>query len=183
MLQSLYFQEYLQDYRRRVNSLNLNIDIEQLTVFRLSELCLTIKSGDKRYNLEIILSSQTTPIRDISCTCPDFSFRGNTCKHIYWFGQTQLGALYPNTWSESLIEKFVAKKLKCDHSSIRNEICPICQEQFNLAKRSEGDEIIICKYCENAVHSLCWVRYFYNSYQDRCVLCRHKTMPGTAIVF
>ena len=112
-------------------------------------------STNKIYNVKICRDSDL----NYSCNCPDYTFRNNICKHIYWIGTKFFNTMDPQNWSLSdynlVINKNRINKNTSGHTG-RNEDCPICLEKINY----QTESTICCTYqCYNSVHTICWGRY------------------------
>ena len=135
---------------------------------------IMLGSSNKIYNVEIW--------RDLdlhcSCNCPDYKFRGTTCKHIYWIGTKFFNTMDPINWSlldyNFIIDIHRINKNTAGHIG-RNENCPICLEKINY----QAESTICCTYqCYNSVHTICWGRYNDISGSTKCVFCRANSMPN-----
>ena len=169
---------YLSDYRRRLKSVYqrfLLIGIQ--IVDRETIECRILGSSNRMYTLELIKSDiGDHPKVYTKCDCPDCSIRKVTCKHMYWFGTKQLGVSDPNLWTVEMIDSFVINNTRfpVEFAVGRNDTCPICFEQIDY----QHDYTICCTtVCQNSVHSMCWKRYHFVSFSDKCVVCRSKSMP------
>jgi hypothetical protein len=117
------------------------------------------------------------------CSCPDYTRRKKTCKHLYWLGYKKLVQqsetavdLQPENWTIKLLEKFIQNCTSTSMCIGRNEICPICYECIKYAE----EQTVCCEdTCHNSVHSICWRRYYHSSGNTKCVVCRSPGMPKT----
>jgi len=131
-------------------------------------------SSNKIYNVKILRDSDL----HCSCNCPDYKFRGTTCKHIYWIGTKFFNTMDPINWSLSdynfIIDTYRINKNTAGHIG-RNENCPICLEKINY----QTESTICCIYqCYNSVHTICWGGYNDISGSTKCVFCRTNSMPN-----
>lgn len=114
-----------------------------------------------------------------SCSCMDYTMRRRNCKHIYWLGSKKFdGNMDPIHWSINSYKNIIAdiwiKQESLKYNIGRNETCPICLDYIDY----ENDMTVCCKYqCNNAVHAVCWCRFYNISGKTTCVMCRQDTMP------
>lgn len=173
------------DYKRRLKSLTEKIILIDADIIYINNLynefikdisgiyCRILGSSNKIYIIKIW---KEYDIINTTCSCPDYTIRNNICKHIYWLGSKKFDSMDPYEWSienyNSLITEYWIREN--DLNIGRNEICPICLESIDY----DIDTTISCKYeCNNAVHSVCWNRFYYISGKTNCVVCRTDTMP------
>ena len=123
-----------------------------------------------------------------SCTCPDYTSRGNRCKHIYFvlirimntinyqeeeYSDLELAQMFLNIpevaknlmyQGENPIEqKEVNQKFEKD------DVCPICLDPLE-----NGKELDYCKYsCGKTIHKKCFSMW-EKSKGGICVFCRGK---------
>ena len=114
----------------------------------------------------------------VECNCPDSTLTKHICKHIYWLGIKQFGVTYPKYWKRRHIDEFICRHISKyknrDGETGRNDTCPICFEEINY-----GNQLTLqCKeQCRNSFHTLCWKKYYFTSYSDKCVICRSNFYP------
>ena len=123
-----------------------------------------------------------------SCTCPDYTTRGNRCKHIY-FVLIRIMNIYEYTeeyyTDDELAQMFlnipqVAKDLmyqgekpteqkEVSQKFEKGDICPICLDPLE-----NGKELDYCKYsCGKTIHKKCFSMW-EKSKGGICVFCRGK---------
>lgn len=103
------------------------------------------------------------------CSCPDYEFKKNTCKHIYWLGCWYIGNIDPEQWSENHINTFLRSQIKFLEFRGRNDDCPICLEKINFL----SENTICCLVgCRHSFHDSCWYKYYSVSRNKNCVMCR-----------
>lgn len=169
------------DFRRRLRSL-----IQRILLLDTSIVCEadnTHKNCVWGIDFKVLGSSNTIYIVQIwrgldklgcSCSCLDYKMRNVYCKHIYWIGTKIFEEIEPIKWSldkyKDIVNKYVLSEkntlqIKCG----RNDNCPICLENINY----ENDVTVCCKnQCFNAVHAVCWSRFYEISGNSNCVFCR-----------
>lgn len=134
-------------------------------------------SSNNIYSIQIWKSWTNYGRISCTCTCPDFSIRGNTCKHIYWLGSKKFYSMNPEDWDifdyNSIVTEYWILENN-DNNIGRNSDCPICLENIDY----NNETTICCKtQCRNSVHAICWGRYYDISNNATCVFCRSETMP------
>ena len=123
-----------------------------------------------------------------SCTCPDYTTRGNRCKHIY-FVLIRIMNIYNYTdeeySDEELAQMFlnipdIAKNLmyqgekpeeqkEVKQKFEKDDVCPICLDPLE-----NGKELDYCKYsCGQTIHKKCFSMW-EKSKGGICVFCRGK---------
>ena len=123
-----------------------------------------------------------------SCTCPDYTSRGNRCKHIY-FVLIRIMNIYDYTeeyyTDDELAQMFlnipqVAKDLmyqgerpteqkEVNQKFEKDDVCPICLDPLE-----NGKELDYCKYsCGKTIHKKCFSMW-EKSKGGICVFCRGK---------
>jgi hypothetical protein len=181
-------QQYTtEDYKRRLRSLTQRILlIHTSVIYNNNE-----QSGyfDEISGLDFKLLGSTNKIYIVrvwtesynincSCSCMDYTMRHRHCKHIYWIGSKKFGNMDSIHWSISTYKNIIAKcwikEESLKYNVGRNETCPICLDVIDY----ENDMTVCCKYqCNNAVHVICWCRFYNASGKTNCVICREDTMP------
>jgi hypothetical protein len=162
--------DYLGDWNRRVKSLR-----ERILLIKVSQeednkiVCDILSHTDNQYTIQITLLPTDIQVK---CSCPDFSMRKVTCKHIYWLGYKKMGYKTPQEWNKETVLNLVDSHL---YNVIgRNDTCPICLESIDY----NNEQTICCESeCHNSVHQICWIRYFMTAYNRKCVVCRSWGMP------
>lgn len=166
---------YLSDYRRRLKSVYQRFLLVGIHIIDPSTIkCKILGSSNRIYTLDLVKSGDMI---EASCDCPDCSIRKVTCKHMYWFGTKQLGISDPHLWTTEMIDNFIVHNTRFPVSFAvgRNETCPICFESIDY----QQEHTICCTMvCQNSVHSMCWRRYHFVSFSEKCVVCRSKSMPS-----
>lgn len=174
-----------EDYKRRLRSLTQRILLIDASV--IYEGCSQDFDTISGVDFKILGSSNKIYIVQVwrelysvncSCSCMDYTMRRRHCKHIYWLGSMKFGHMDPNYWSVSNYKNIIAdiwiKEESIKYNVGRNETCPICLDYIDY----ENDMTICCKYqCNNAVHAICWCRFYNISGKTTCVMCREDTMP------
>ena len=167
---------YLSDYRRRLKSISQRFLLIGIQIIDRETInCKILGSSNRIYTLEIV-KSEFAPFVYASCDCPDCTIRKVTCKHMYWFGTKQLGVSHPDLWTAEIIDIFIINNTRfpVQFAIGRNETCPICLEPIDY----QQEHTICCTMvCQNSVHSMCWRRYHFSSFSNKCVVCRSKSMP------
>ena len=124
------------------------------------------------------------------CTCPDFTTRGNRCKHIFFilirimketdpdkdeFSDDDIKLMLQNknlfsvyTANNITIEKY--KKLTNDQiisAKGIDDLCPICLDEINI-----GEEYEFCKQdCNRCVHKICFSMWCKKNVA-KCLFCK-----------
>lgn len=147
-------------------------------------------SSNKCYNINIGIPTEKKSLVGATCSCPDFSFRGVTCKHIYFvlqnvlnFNQNIISQQNIFTCTRVILKnKLKARQEKLEKENInfpsheekhilRKPIgdCPICLESMD----DQNESIIFCeKVCGNNVHTVCIERFAKMSGKFNCPYCR-----------
>lgn len=181
------YKRKLRSLTERILLINAELVYEKPDILSIENLPCTsyiyginfkiLGSSNKIYNVDIWRSWIQYNEISYSCNCPDFCLRGNTCKHIYWVGSKQFNSMNPEEWDifdyNRIITDYWITENNADNMG-RNSNCPICLENINY----ETESTICCKnQCHNAIHAICWGRYYDISGNTRCVFCRANTMP------
>lgn len=140
--------------------------------------CQILSSTNQLYDIkiwnEISTIQDTGQCIKCSCSCLDYTMRGNNCKHIYWLGGKKFGTMDPDLWLEEQYNAFLSETWLIENDDNirgRNNDCPICLEEIDY----ENEKTITCRLqCNNSVHSICWNRYYYISGNTNCVFCRSQ---------
>lgn len=186
-IDTIELQEYTnEDYKRKLRSLTQRILLIDTSVIYNGE---QISDIDEISGLDFKVLGSTSKIymvqvwRELynincSCSCKDYTMRRRNCKHIYWLGSKKFGNIDPIYWSINTYKNIIAdcwiKEESLKYKVGRNENCPICLDIIDY----ENDMTICCKYqCNNAVHAICWCRFYNVSGKTNCVICREDTMP------
>lgn len=104
------------------------------------------------------------------CDCPDFVYRNNICKHMYWLSYFKMSKSHPGQWTKGDVINLVNTE-KQSSTKGRNNVCPICCEDINY----HSQETVCCESsCTNAVHAECWRDYMRVSRSAKCVMCRSE---------
>ncbi len=121
------------------------------------------------------------------CTCPDFTSRHRTCKHIYFVLYRVLYRI-----SDRLLKKLNygdfeeptrKKKAKKTRLEVEDTYCCICYEDF---EKGEIDKLIeidpeqsnttsdldYCEHCNHVFHTSCLNIWINRSNHKNCPLCR-----------
>lgn len=124
--------------------------------------------------------------KSFTCTCPDFSQRGATCKHMFfvlvrvlgvepdilrtleWEGLAALLSVYqPSEAKEDKEEQGQKCKPGVQERAWIGQDCPIC-----MCPMEEGESRVICtEQCGNSVHAGCFKKWSSRK-GSKCVLCR-----------
>lgn len=186
-IQQYEIQQYTnEDYKRRLRSLTQMILLVDSSVIYdvdnngyLDEISgvdfKVLGASNKMYVVQVWRELYRV---NCSCSCMDYTMRNRHCKHIYWIGSKKFGHTDPVYWSISNYKNIIAdiwiKEESLKYNIGRNETCPICLDYIDY----ENDMTVCCKYqCNNAVHSICWCRFYNVSGKTTCVMCREDTMP------
>jgi hypothetical protein len=171
------------EYKRRLKGLTekillLDVELTYASIF-LNDIicdaitginCKILSSSNKLYNIEL---SKINEKIHYTCSCPDFSIRNVTCKHIYWLGYKKFDNTNPLEWDTIHYEKFIIEHWILDNYIGLNENCPICLEKINYNQ----EFTVSCKYrCYNSVHSDCWKQYYDISKKKNCIMCRCESL-------
>jgi hypothetical protein len=179
-----YTQE---DYKRRLKSLTERIILLDTSViysddiysFDVDAICgidfKILGSTNKVYNVQVWRELDKV---GCACSCMDFVMRNRHCKHIYWIGSKHFDEIDPKLWSLWDYKKVVTECWIVHENrtfkNARNHNCPICLDFIDY----ENDMTICCKNeCQNAVHAICWTRFYNISGKSNCVVCRTDIMP------
>ena len=169
-----------EDYKRRLRSLTESILLVSTRVLydddAIIGLAFTIL-GSKNDIYKLTVWGQYGTMK-CSCSCPDYTIRNRNCKHVYWLGSKKFNNMDPDYWSTDdydlvVTDYWVTEKIKQNDIG-RNESCPICLEliDYNI------DTTVVCeRQCKNAVHSVCWDRYYAMTGSTQCVVCRTNPVP------
>ena len=123
-----------------------------------------------------------------NCTCPDFTMRGNRCKHIYFvlirimnisnytdreFSDEELSEMFLNIpeVAKNLMYKGenTSEQKEVNQKFDKDDICPICLDPLE-----NGKELDYCKYsCGKTIHKKCFSMW-EKSKGGICVFCRGK---------
>lgn len=169
--------DYIGDWNRRVKSLRERILLLNVSNQVTGIQCDILSQTDKQYKITINVDKRCQTLSNVtkinvSCTCPDFCIRNVKCKHIYWLGYKKMGYNTIEEWTNEGIQQLISNH--SNHSHGRNDTCPICLEtiKYNI------EPTVCCESeCHNAVHKICWIRYFTTAYSRKCVVCRSWSMP------
>lgn len=96
--------------------------------------------------------------KSFTCTCGDFKFRHQICKHILFI-----------TKKPGVFNKFNSKSNSNDVKVDDNDDCGICLESL-----SSDPEFHVCQNCQQPVHMrcfLCWAQAAINN-TITCIYCR-----------
>jgi hypothetical protein len=160
--------DYIGDWSRRIKSLRERILLLNVSQQATDIQCIVLSQSDKQYLITI--DSEI----NVRCTCPDFCIRNVTCKHIYWLGYKKMGYKNPEEWTTESVQQLISNHFQEKTSQGRNDTCPICLETI----RYNTEPTVCCESeCHNAVHKICWIRYFRTSFTRKCVVCRSWSMP------
>lgn len=181
--------DYISDWHRRVKSVNerillLSVTKEEGDDNRYTAVyCDILSQTDKQYKITIkpVWQADVDSMAgfNVSCTCPDFRVRHTrtptfACKHIYWLGYKKMGYVSPEQWTKETLQSLIDTNLIGTSVKGRNDTCPICLENIDYNQ----EDCVCCESeCYNAVHKICWIRYYTNSYSSKCVVCRSWGMP------
>lgn len=177
-----------QDYKRRLRSLTERILLMDVDLIYSNDL-YSLYDIDRIAGIDFKIVGSTNKIYNVqvwrelnrvscACSCMDFVMRNRYCKHIFWVGSKKFGEMDPDLWLIEYYKKIVTEYWIVQENQIlkngRNENCPICLDVIDY----ENDMTICCKYqCFNAVHAICWSRFYNISGNTNCVVCRTDTMP------
>jgi hypothetical protein len=166
------FRNIYQVFKRQSKSLSQRIILLDVKYEAIENIiiCKILGSSNKEYKLTFYINDNNNKEIKVGCTCMDFRMRKCICKHLYWFGKTNLKSIRPHNWNIYDIYEFLYFYLYLNKGvKGRNENCPICFEEIDY----ENEKVICCEYsCNNAVHNICWSRYKYANLDARCVCCR-----------
>lgn len=138
--------------------------------------------GNSGNTYTVTISNQPT------CTCPDYTTRGNRCKHIYFVLIRIMNILNytERTYSDEELEEMflnipeVAKNLmyqgeepqeqkEVNQKFEKDDVCPICLDPLE-----NGKDLDYCKYsCGKTIHKKCFSMW-EKSKGGICVFCRGK---------
>lgn len=146
------------------------MNLLSIDIYDNNYICCVIKSHSNK--LYTIFISYNDILVDFECTCPHFTFRQKTCKHIYWLSRIHLKRRKISKINYNDIDQFICRYLNIYNSQkLRNETCPICFDPIEKLSLN-----ICCKQCQNGYHSICFKRYIYTDYyiwsSISCILCR-----------
>lgn len=165
--------DYIRDWNRRVKSTRERILLIDVSKQDTGIQCDILSQTDKQYKITMVVNPNSTKI-NVSCTCPDFCIRNVNCKHIYWLGYKKMGYDTIEEWTNESIQQLISNHSREMRSQGRNDKCPICLETIEY----NTEPTICCESeCHNAVHKICWIRYFTTAYSRKCVICRSWSMP------
>ncbi len=121
---------------------------------------------NKQYTINIMFPNNEVRA---CCSCPDFVIRKKVCKHIYWIGYKIIGR-QPQDWTLDMFQELCEyfKEYSSDKEG-RNHDCPICLETIDYTTQ----QTICCEtQCQNSVHRICWLKYYQNTLNTKCVICK-----------
>jgi hypothetical protein len=110
----------------------------------------------------------------INCSCMDFVYRKNVCKHIFWLGCKKIGNVEPSSLTYHIIDNF-SKSYSGNNNldnSRKNDTCGICLD--NIVYNSE--HTLCCSTCKYSIHLICWNSYVKVSRNTNCIMCRSNSM-------
>ena len=148
--------------------------------------------------------------KDPKCTCPDFTIRKHTCKHIYFVCEKVI-QIPPFDWSiienvpkvghevlsrlpnlHVVADDYYTKKYNTylqgkgddlDDTktlTIRNTECCVCLCDIDIAGKASKD-VMVCPTCKNGIHSICWNKWKQVNRDGRCVYCRTEMTQSLKI--
>lgn len=126
-----------------------------------------------------------------TCTCPDFCYRQQMCKHIYFVLYQVLRVPVDFDLSKKLKRPYVATWLRLrreqllqhqqeehkeekaesgvDRKPIGEDPCPVCLEPMDQA----SEEVMFCAVtCGQNMHTVCMQRWSSHCKKWMCPLCR-----------
>lgn len=179
-----------QDYKRRLRSLTERILLIDVDLIYVNDIYSLYDDIDSICGIDFRILGSTNKIYNVqvwrelnkvscACSCMDFVMRNRYCKHIYWLGSKKFEEMDPDLWSIDYYKKIVTEYWIVQENktvkNARNDNCPICLDAIDY----DNDMTICCKYqCYNAVHAICWTRFYNISGNTNCVVCRTDTMPA-----
>lgn len=143
--------------------------LHSLDIYDNNYVCCVVRGhSEKLYTIGISYDDASV---QFMCTCPHFTYRQKTCKHIYWFIRSYIKRRNVEKINCNDVDQFICRYLKIYNSqNLRNDICPICFDPVEFSMT------ICCKQCQNGFHSICFKRYIYTDFYlwspTSCILCR-----------
>lgn len=144
--------------------------LQSVYIYDNNYICCIVKGhSDKLYTISL---SYNDVIVNFECTCPHFTYRQKTCKHIYWLTRCYIKRRTLEKIDCNDIDTFICRYLYIYNSQkLRNDICPICFDPIQISNLT-----LCCKQCQNGYHSICFKRYIYTDFYiwapTSCILCR-----------
>jgi hypothetical protein len=135
--------------------------------------------------------SLTFPAGTLTCTCSDYVYRRQRCKHIYfliarvfrhpeWMHLDVLDITQVKSILESLNQYYVHEQEKFESKALQKEEkqkdkpneededpCLICYEMILEKERTRS-----CWQCKHAVHAQCFMRWLKHTRRNVCAYCR-----------
>lgn len=158
------------EYKRRFKASTEKIKFASIQTENINTFVIHIVGHSKEEYKIVILHFLS--YASVECSCPDFVYARNVCKHIYWLGNKLCLPYHPLHWNPVVIEKQVYRTLQPSqcHPKGRNKDCCVCMEEIDYVHQ----HTTFCHVCKNSVHTECWTEFWRTNWNPICVICRNK---------